>query len=273
MIREIDTGSDETTLEASFTNGLGELKFYHPVGTFAITPASSILLRAIAENQQLLCGVGIDWGTGIGCQAILAAKIPAVDFVYGLEISAENVQTAIQNAESNLVSDKTRFILADSYQPMVEEDAQIIESIKGKVDFVLSNPPSSDWDDGFGFRRMVLAGAKEFLKPGGVVLLNVSFQYGMERIRQMTESLGCFRYLGIAATTESVPFNLNRPDLLDCLRTYVKEERNGGINYAFLRSGADERDVFNARTALEEFEQTGKSPLTKWQTQLFEFVG
>ena len=273
MIREIDTGSDETALEASLTNGLGELKFYHPAGTFSITPASSILLRAIAENQQLLCGVGIDWGTGIGCQAILAAKIQSVDTVYGMDISKENIKIAIQNAKANHVSDKTCFFLSDSYQPMAEEDAQIIESIKGKVDFILSNPPSSDWDDGFGFRRMVLAGAKEFLKPGGVVLLNVSFQYGMERIRQMTESLGCFRYLGVAATTECVPFDLNRPDLLDCLRTYVKEERNGGMNYAFLRSGADERDVFNARTALEEFEQTGKSPLTKWQTQLFQFVG
>jgi len=273
MIREIDTGSDESTLDAAITNGLGELRFYHPAGTFAITPASSILLRAIAENQQLLHGVGIDWGTGVGCQAILAAKIPAVDFVYGLEISKENVQTAIQNAEANQVGGKTRFILSDSYQPMGEEDARTVDALKGKVDFVLSNPPSSDWDDGFGFRRMVLAGAREFLKPGGVVLMNVSFQYGMERIRQMTESLGCFRYLGVAATTQSVPFDLNRPDLLDCLKTYVKEEKNGGMDYAFLRGGADERDVFNARTALEEFEQTGKSPLTKWQTQLFLFVG
>lgn len=273
MIQEIYTGSDESTLEASLTNGLGELRFYHPIGTFSITPASSILLRAIAENQQLLQGVGIDWGTGIGCQAILAAKIPAVDFVYGLEISRENVRIAIQNSEANLVSGKTRFILADSYHPMAEEDARTIDSIKGKFDFVLSNPPSSDWDDGFGFRRMVLAGARDFLKPDGVVLMNVSFQYGMDRIRQMTQSLGCFRYSGVAATTECVPFDLNRPDLLDCLKTYVKEERNGGMDYTFLRNEMDEHDMMNARTALEQFEQTGKSPLTKWQTQLFRFVG
>ena len=40
MIQEIYNGSDESILEEPFTKGLGELKFYHPVGTFSITPAS-----------------------------------------------------------------------------------------------------------------------------------------------------------------------------------------------------------------------------------------
>lgn len=41
-----------------------------------------------------------------------------------------------------------------------------MDSLHGGVDFVLSNPPSSQGDDGFGFRREVLRG-REFLKKGG----------------------------------------------------------------------------------------------------------
>ena len=87
MIREINLGSTESVLEEPFTKGLGRFRFYHPAGTFAITPASNILFRAIIDHADLLHGVGFDWGSGIGCQAILAARIPAVQLVYGLEIS------------------------------------------------------------------------------------------------------------------------------------------------------------------------------------------
>ena len=84
MIQEIRTGADKTILEGESTCGLGRLVFYHPAGTFALTPASHILLNAIVDNQASLHGVGMDWGSGIGCQAILAARIPAVRKMYGL---------------------------------------------------------------------------------------------------------------------------------------------------------------------------------------------
>ena len=273
MIQEIYNGSDESTLEETFTKGLGELKFYHPVGTFSITPASRILFQAIIDNQEILHGIGIDWGCGIGCQAILAAKIAAVQEVYGLDISKENINIARKNAEDNGVAAKTRFALADSYLPFQEDDKQMIQALKGKVDFILSNPPSSDWDDGFGFRRMVLAGAKEYLKENGVVLLNASFQYGLARVRALSESLSGFQYAGVLASTDGVPFDLSRADLLDCLKTYAKEEQNGGIDYTFIANEADERSYVNARTALRTFEKTGASPITKWQTHLFRYLG
>ena len=269
MIREIYTGSDESILEEAFTKGLGGFKFYHPVGTFSITPASRILFQAMIDNQEILHGIGIDWGCGIGCQAILAARIEAVQTVYGLDISKENIETARINAVNNGVEAKTRFVLADSYLPFEEADRQMMQALQGKVDFILSNPPSSDWDDGFGFRRMVLAGAKEVLKENGVVLLNASFQYGLARIKALLDSLSGFQYEGVAASTSVVPFDLSRADLLDCLKIYAKEEQKGGLDYTFIADVNEDGTYINARRALHTFEEKGISPFTKWQTHLF----
>jgi len=51
-----------TRFPAEESNGLGELTFFHPPRTFALTPASLIALQAIAQNQHLLSGsdLGMD---------------------------------------------------------------------------------------------------------------------------------------------------------------------------------------------------------------------
>lgn len=273
MIQKIYTGSDESILEETFTKGLGKLKFCHPVGTFCLTPASNILLKAIVENQEILHGIGIDWGSGVGCQAILAAKIDTVRTVFGLEISKDNINAAVINAEENGVGQKVHFIWADSYNPYNKDEKRLIQAQKGKVNFILSNPPSSNWDDGFGFRRMVLAGAKEFLAKNGVVLLNISFQYGADRIASLINSNKGFRYLGIAASTGCVPFDLSRNDLLDCLRIYSQQEESGGANYTFIENESNDKCFVNARTAMNRFERDGIIPFTKWQAHLFQYEG
>ncbi len=272
MIREIRTGTDESVLDETSTGGLGRLVFHHPAGTFALTPASHILLNAIVQNQARLRGTGIDWGSGIGCQAILAAQIPTVSKMYGLEISMENVKAAAWNAKENGVADKVTFLAADSYAPFDGDDRKTVEGLRGNVDFILSNPPSSDGDDGFGFRRIVMDGARAFLKPGGIVLLNISYQYGPERVAQLHRAGSGFHHEGVVASTDWVPFDLNRPDLLNCLRLYAREEKRGGHDYAFSEDGFDD-DFVNARTALKTYEDCGTSPFTKWQTHLFRYMG
>jgi ribosomal protein L11 methylase PrmA len=106
-----------------------------------------------------LHGIGIDWGCGIGCQAILAAKIAAVQEVYGLDISKENINIARKNAEDNGVAAKTRFALADSYLPFQEDDKQMMQALRGKLTS-FSPTASSDWDDGFGFEEWCWPGQK-----------------------------------------------------------------------------------------------------------------
>lgn len=262
----------QTVLTAEETGGLGELRIQHPPGTFALTPASHIALEAIGDHQRLLAGNGIDWGTGTGCLAIVAAKIGAVRRVVGLDISVQNVESARRNAALNGAAEKTAFFVADSYVPTSEPGRQALQSLRGCTDFILANPPSSDGDDGFSFRRLVLDGARQFLTPGGLIFLNISYQYGQARIDQLSRQFAGLQHNGVLASTDWVPFDLLRPDLLDCLVAYAAEEARGGASYAFIDPGVPGRSM-DARTALAGFQRTGLSPLTRWQTHLFRFTG
>ena len=242
MIREYNDGTEWTALDDADTGGLGSLTLHHPAGTFGLTPASRVLMAAIVNNQDVLNGIGIDWGSGVGTQAILAARIGAVERVYGLEISEENVRTAARNAAENGVAHKTRFILSDAYTPFGEADRLELEALKGRVGFIVSNPPSSDWDDGFGFRRRVMSDARAYLKPGGLILLNISYQYGPDRVVELARMDG-FRYEGVTATTglgalrpgeggaSRLPGNLRRGRRKGRLRIYLHGKRRHRAHY------------------------------------------
>ncbi len=262
---------NRTILDSEATAGLGEIQVLHPPGTFALTPASRIAIRAVGEHQHLLFGQGIDWGSGTGCLAIAAAKIAGVKRVVGLEISPRNVEIARQNAMLNDVEDKVTFFLSDSYVPFAEADRKHFEALKGRANFIVTNPPASDGDDGFEYRRRVLRGARDYLVTGGVVFLNISYQYGLQRIASLVQKIPGFSYEGVIASTEWVPFDLQRPALYHYLELYVEEERRGGLPYVF--ANPEDSDVYmDAQAALANFQRVGLSPLSKWQTHLFRYV-
>ena len=178
--------------------------------------------------------------------------------------------TAQENARLNGVAEKVEFVEADSYQPTSTEHRSRMAALRGKIDFLIANPPSSEADDGFGYRRAVLRGACEFLRDGAVVFLSVSFQYGPERVRDLCARFPQFSFRRVLAASAWAPFDLARPDLLACLKLYAEEEGKGGTPYVF-PDRKNDRTFLNARTALARFFETGESPLTKWQSLLFDF--
>lgn len=266
-----NTNADVTFLTGEATQGLGEMEFNHPPGIFHVTPASLASLRAIGTHQQLLSGIGLDWGAGAGILSIAAARIEAVNKMYGLEIVPANVEVARENARLNGVAGKTVFFHSDSFSPIDNWDGDTMAAFRGKVQFILANPPSSKGDDGFDFRRRVLRESRDFLVDGGVVFLSISYQYGQRRIKNLTSDAAGFSYGGVLTTTDWVPFNLNRPDLLDCLRAYVREEQRGGLAYEFMLPSGEEKDLLTAQAAMAYYQRTGQSSLSKWQTHLFEY--
>ena len=270
MSNHLQTGH-ETTLHAPLMFGLGEIRLLQPPETFALTPASLVSLQAIARNQNLLTGSGLDWGSGTGCLAIAAAKVVTVQKVLGLEISEANVVIAHKNALRNGVEHKTAFLVSDSYSPMSHADLPTLDSLTRRTNFILANPPASEGDDGFGYRRIVLKGARKYLTMGGVVFLSVSSQYGHRRVERLCEEVPGFSYCGVLSSTDWVSFDLARSDLLQCLRLYAREEARGGLVYSFRNSDAEREELMDAHTALARFKTNGQSPLMKWQTHLFEF--
>jgi len=261
----------ELNLDGGVIGALAPVRIRQPPGTYALTPASRISLTAIAQHRELFRGIGIDWGCGTGCLAILAAKIPAVEAVVGLDNSELDVRTAVENAAANGVAGKTAFLCADSYHPRTHEGRTTLAVLRGRVDFVVANPPASPGDDGFSFRRQVLAGAPEFLKDRAVVLLQISIQYNVRRIEFMVQQTPGFTHEGCLAATPWVPFDQARSDLRQHLVDYAAEERSGGQEYTFGDPRNGGQTLIDARAALDLFRRTGVSPLSRWQVHLFRY--
>ncbi len=270
------SGSGEggwTRLGPADTGGLCDLELHHPAGAFAPTPASRVAVRAVAREAARLEGHGLDWGSGIGVLALVAAHLPSVAHVTGLELEEVDVRAARANAERLGLAHRTRFVRADSYRPLFPEDRTWVDGLRGRVSFILANPPSSSpVDDGFGFRRAVVRGAPDFLRAGGRILLNVSSQYGEARVRGLLEEAPGFVHEGVVASTGWVPFDMARPDLAQDVRAYAAEEERGGLPYDFRHPDDPERPL-TARAALEEHRRTGRSPLSRWQVHGFVMGG
>ncbi len=268
---ETDHETDhETVLDDRATGGLRTLRVRHPPGTFALTPASRITVAAVGAEQRRLEGAGIDWGSGVGCVAIVAGRAPAVNAVIGLELRAANVETARANAAANGVADRVRFFQSDSYAPITKAGRTALARLEGRAGFVVANPPASTGDDGFGWRRAVARGATAYLHPGGRLLVQVSSQYGEARVRSLESEAPGLRWDGVAASTGWVPFDTGHPHLLRNLETFAAAEADGWPGYAFRWPGSEA--PIGAREALERHRETGTSPLSRWQVQRFVYA-
>ncbi|HEY2329686.1 MAG TPA: peptide chain release factor N(5)-glutamine methyltransferase [Verrucomicrobiae bacterium] len=126
----------------------------------------------------------LDFGTGTGCIAIaLAVKCPGAK-ITALDISADALALAQQNALKNKGAEQIEFLLGDGFAALPE---------KSQFDLIVSNPPYipsaeiatlepevKDFDpraaldggaDGLDFYRMFAAQAKSFLKPDGKIMV------------------------------------------------------------------------------------------------------
>jgi release factor glutamine methyltransferase len=147
--------------------------------------------RPQSDTNQPLSA--LDFGTGSGCLSItLAVKCPAVQ-VAALDISADALATAKQNAIRHGVVDRLNFIQADGFQTLPTET---------RFDLIVSNPPYiptaeieilapevRDHDprpaldggpDGFSMFRRLAVEAGPFLKTNGKMMLE--FGDGQEKM-------------------------------------------------------------------------------------------
>jgi release factor glutamine methyltransferase len=129
----------------------------------------------------------LDWGTGSGCLAIsLARQCPAAEVV-ALDVSAEALAVARQNATRNGVADRVTFLQGDGFAALNGE--------AGPFHLVVSNPPYiasaeiatlepevRDYDprlaldggvDGLDFYRRLAAEAGAFLAAEGCLMLEL----------------------------------------------------------------------------------------------------
>jgi len=126
----------------------------------------------------------LDFGTGSGCLAIaLASKCPTAG-VCAVDISAEALELARQNAVRHGVAERIRFVAGDGFAAL---------PAGARFDLIVSNPPYiptdeiatlqpevRDYDprqaldggaDGLDCTRRLAVEAEPFLKPGGRLML------------------------------------------------------------------------------------------------------
>jgi tRNA1(Val) A37 N6-methylase TrmN6 len=167
--------NEQTSIHSDLTRN--KIILYHPPGTFKLTRTSKALLNAIEQNEGLLHGIGTELGSGIGCLSIFACKTANIEKIYGLEISERNIAAFKINIQINELEHRISILRSDSYKPFERSDLEKLEQLRGRVFFILANPPSSQLDHGLGYRRKVLKEGQDFLVSGGRVFLNVSFQF------------------------------------------------------------------------------------------------
>lgn len=132
-----------------------------------------------------------DLGTGSGCLAVtIAAHFPKATGV-ALDISPGALATARKNAQRHGVSDRLEFL---------ESDFSLLRKDPGPFDLIVSNPPYvteaqmrdlshevADFEprgalasgpDGLDAIRTVAAVAREKLRPGGVLLMEMGWTQG-----------------------------------------------------------------------------------------------
>lgn len=267
-----EPASGEAVLREDLIGSYAPVWIRHHAGSAPITAASAITLRAVSRHPDHFCGVGVDWGCGTGCIAVVLAKNIAVEQVIALDVSMENVTVTRENVVLNGVADRVRVVHADSFRPIEPDERLAMHRFRGRLGFIVANPPGSIGDDGFTFRRQVAAEARAYLKLEGKLLLQISAQYGEARIRGLAAQGSGLRYDGVLASSEWVPFDLQRTDLRQLFEQYVAEEGRGGPRYAFGDPRNQGASRVSAVTAAEIHRDTELSPFTKWQVHEFTVV-
>jgi release factor glutamine methyltransferase len=146
----------------------------------------------------------LEIGTGSGAVSVaLAATIEGID-ITATDLSQEVLNVAMVNAATNGVGDRIRFLRGDVFQP-----------VQGLFDMIVSNPPyisESGYDhlpigircfepaaalvagpDGTEFHRLLMEGGRDYLTPGGWLLL----EFGMGQKHRLEEMLTHSHYCEI----------------------------------------------------------------------------
>ncbi len=155
-------------------------------------------IEAVKEPRVL------DLGTGSGCIAVSIAKNREDAIVTAIDLSEKALEVARGNAESNGVAGRMEFLRGDLFAPL---------SRGALFDAVASNPPYVRSDEmeslqpdarlhephgaldggpeGLDVTKRVVAEAPEFLKPGGVIMIEIGHQQA-DAVRGLLESRGDF---------------------------------------------------------------------------------
>lgn len=144
----------------------------------------------------------LDVGTGSGCVAVSVATAAKAATVTAVDVSPDAVAVAGRNAKRNNVADRIRFLTGNLFAPLQPGST---------FDLIVSNPPYippseietlmpevrdheprvalDGGTDGLAFYRRLTAEAKQWLKPGGMLMVEIGHTQG-DAVRSLFQSAG-----------------------------------------------------------------------------------
>ncbi|MCX7748918.1 MAG: peptide chain release factor N(5)-glutamine methyltransferase [Clostridia bacterium] len=153
---------------------------------------TEVLVESVIKHAELFTGKGIeilDIGTGSGCIAVSLAHFIKDSRVTALDVSDKALEIARLNADSHDVGKRIRFVQSNLFDNLDKKEL---------FDIIVSNPPYiPEWEiqslmkevkeyepmcalsggeDGLDFYRAIVANAPKFLKPDGLIALEVGIR-------------------------------------------------------------------------------------------------
>lgn len=186
----------------------GEMAFRRIVlkverGVFIPRPETEILVE---EGLEFLAKAGVehpvvvDLCTGSGCIACSVAREHRDAKVWAVDVSPDAVRVATANAERLGVGDRVTVLLGDLTGPLPLE-------LKGHVDLILANPPyvpTADMaslprevldfepvlaldggEDGLAVAERIVSEAVQWLRPGGLLAMELDENKVQDAVRTM----------------------------------------------------------------------------------------
>lgn len=151
----------------------------------------------------------LDIGTGSGCIAITLAKFLPYAKITAVDISPEALAIAKENAALNTVRAQINFVQSDlfpnyklqttNYELIVSNPPYIPSGdIKGLQREIHCEPRLAldGGEDGLDFYRRIIDEAPQFLKPGGLLMMEMGYGQG-NPIRNIFEKRGNFEIIEI----------------------------------------------------------------------------
>jgi release factor glutamine methyltransferase len=188
----------------------GEVPFRHLVlqvrpGVFIPRPETEVLVDAVLEHLDrsgVPEPVVVDLCTGSGAVAVSTAFERACARVYATEIVPATAEVAALNAERAGVAERLTVLTGDLFEPLPAE-------LRGHVDVVVANPPyipTADLADlpaevaaheplvaldggadGLDVVRRIAEQAGEWLRPGGLLVLETDTTCAKEAARHLSQ--------------------------------------------------------------------------------------
>ncbi|HVG01631.1 MAG TPA: peptide chain release factor N(5)-glutamine methyltransferase [Nitrospira sp.] len=184
-------------------------EFYVTSAVLIPRPESALLVEETVRRCRLTpSATVVDVGTGSGCLAVsIAAALPTAHML-AIDVSSNALSVARENMLRHGVAERITGLCGDLLSPL--------ETIlpRTRVDVILSNPPyieEMNWmalqpevrcfeprlalaggRDGMDLHRRLIQRAPQFLKPNGVLLMEVGMGQAMSVCRY-AEASGSFR--------------------------------------------------------------------------------